>query len=426
MSIEFSEHELAVMERMTPRHKALMAEISPEARKSFAKNVKVDNIDLIQSWIGTDEEIERMLFWNPGGKFDDPAWQSLKPLDGATQALWEKAKAHFADLRKAAVKSQRIADLTLYSHFNPGLLYTGVAPAVRCDEKGAPSPTGSCFKGVEFRVIGSVDESVDLLTIMPAPGSGYETALGAWAAAGPTGIPIYGGDNYSVQQLAQLIDRRLAPLGCQIAVKNSSGQAVTLDARDLRRSGANSVSLGWGEFLTLHASKMADTPESAQTAADQIVSFFYERFGLERECINIGRNGGNFHIMRDENFDRFIAGKPGRKGLVMLTATLVCRRCRREMRAFRDLAKGFGEADFCLVNLNSPLFKFYDRVFGDMGGGNAEEFRKNAAGVTPFTIVYKPSKAGGLEYCEYYGTGKADACPEYEKQVEMIKKDLYS
>jgi len=57
-----------------------------------------------------------------------------------------------------------------------------------------------------------------------------------------------------------------------------------------------------------------------------------------------------------------------------------------------------------------------------MGGGNADDFRKNAAGVTPFTIIYSPNADGKLEYREYYGTEKAEACPELEHQIELIEK----
>src|SRR5512136_1547363 len=120
---EFTAHELALMEKMTPQHKALIPTLSPQERKSMAENVKLENIDLIQSWIGTDQEIENLLFWDRGGKFDDPEWQKLKPLDGATAALFDEAKEHFRRLKAKAVDSQRRSDLTLYSQFNDGLLF---------------------------------------------------------------------------------------------------------------------------------------------------------------------------------------------------------------------------------------------------------------------------------------------------------------
>jgi hypothetical protein len=149
--VEFTEHEIAVMEKMTEQHKALMEKLSDNEKKSFASNVTVENIEKIQQWIGTDEEIEEMLFWVKGGKFDDPEWQGLAP-DAATADLWEKAQAKHKSLRAAAVESQRRSDLALYSQFNPGLLFNGLAPAKR---------DGSSFSGIEFRLVGSVPESYD-------------------------------------------------------------------------------------------------------------------------------------------------------------------------------------------------------------------------------------------------------------------------
>ncbi|MCX7016029.1 MAG: hypothetical protein NTW86_26315 [Candidatus Sumerlaeota bacterium] len=425
MSIELTEHERTVMAKMTPQHQQLMTELTPNERKSFEKNVNVDNIEKIQSWIGTDEEIEAILFWVKGGKFDDPAWQGLTPVDVSTKMLWEKAKSHYQELRALAVRMQRRSDLTLFSQLNPGLLFNGVAPAIRCDQGGAPSDQGGFFKGIEFRLVGSIDQAIDSLSILPAEG-GYQVGFGSAKEGNFTGISVYGADNYSLTQLAQLIDRRYSKMGFDLAVKSESGQDVVLDARELRKSNGNSVSLGWGRFVTLFSSKKVASVDEALSTAGQMVTFFYDRFGLERESINIGKMFGNFYILRDENFDEYVNDKPVKeKGLVMLTATLVCRRCRREMEAFRDLARDFRDVKFALVNLNSPLFKFYERVFGDMGGGNADEFRKNAAGVTPFTIVYAPDANGVLKFAEYYGTGKSDASPEPSEQVRLIKKHLF-
>lgn len=400
---------------MTPEHQALMQEASPEHYKSFVKNVKTSNIRQIQDWIGSLEELDSVLFWFADGKFDDPAWQGLKAADDENAALWDKARGHFKSMRAQAAKNQKVCDLTLFSAFNSALLYTGVAPAVKKDD--------GTFEGVEFRLIGSVPGVTDSMTILPRAGE-FEVAFGAVENGAFSGVQIYGGDNYSLLQLAQLIERRLSKIGAQVEVKDSKGNTVELVPRELRKSQANSVTLGWGEFVTLHCKKTAPTAEEALQAADQIATFFYDRFGLERECINIGRKFGNFSILRDENFDQHLNEESEKNGLVMLTATLVCRRCRREMKAFHDLAEKFRGTQFALVNLNSPLAKFYDRVFGDMGGGNADEFRKNAAGVTPFTIIYTPNGTGKLEYREYYGTEKAEACPEYEHQVELVGKHV--
>ncbi len=113
----------------------------------MAENVKLENIALIQSWIGTDEEIEHLLFWDRGGKFDDPEWQRLKPLNQGTAALFEQAKEHFAQLKKRAVESQRRSDLTLWAEFNDGLLFTGLAGGVRCDSAGRKGTTRGVLQG---------------------------------------------------------------------------------------------------------------------------------------------------------------------------------------------------------------------------------------------------------------------------------------
>ena len=413
MSVEFTEHEIAVMEKMTEQHKSLMEKLSDNEKKSFASNVTVENIERIQQWIGTDEEIEEMLFWVKGGKFDDPEWQNLAP-DTATADLWEKAQAKYKDLRAAAVESQRRSDMALYSQFNPGLLFNGLAPAKR---------DGDSFTGVEFRLVGSVPESYDSISIMPADG-GFEVSFGPEGSG--SGVSICAADNYSLQQLGQLVDRRLKKLGFESAVADENGNIVELDTRGLRKSGQNGPDLGWGDMVSLRASKIEADADAALTAAEQAMVFLYDRFGLEREALNIGKACGNFAILRDENIARYLPtdSATNKKGLVLLTATLVCRRCRREMEAFLELARKYSDIQFVLVNLNSPLFKFYDRVFGDMGGGDPDEFRKNAAGVTPFTIVYAPDENGILQYKEYYGTGKSEASPEFEDQEALIERHI--
>ena len=65
---EFTPHEQALMEKMTPQHRALMEKLSPMERRSMEQNVTVDNLPRIQSWIGTDSDIEQMLFWDRGGE----------------------------------------------------------------------------------------------------------------------------------------------------------------------------------------------------------------------------------------------------------------------------------------------------------------------------------------------------------------------
>jgi hypothetical protein len=125
--------------------------------------------------------------------------------------------------------------------------------------------------------------------------------------------------------------------------------------------------------------------------------------------------------MREDNFERFLPSTPvEEKGLVLLTATLVCRRCRREIEEFKDLARNYPQIKCALVNLNSPQFKFYERVFGDMGGGDPDEFRKTAAGVTPFIIIYAPDENGVLQFAEYIATGKAENTPSIQDNRHVL------
>jgi hypothetical protein len=136
---------------------------------------------------------------------------------------------------------------------------------------------------------------------------------------------------------------------------------------------------------------------------------------METECSKIGRKYGNFFIMRDDNFSDLLPPYPVKtKGLVLFTATLGCRRCRREIEAFRNYAMLYPDVNFAIVNLNSPQTVFYERVFGDMGGGDPRNFRDNPSGSTPFTIIYVPDENGVLQFAEYYGTDKAEAPPSEE------------
>ncbi|MFH1490190.1 MAG: hypothetical protein ABII06_14900, partial [Pseudomonadota bacterium] len=366
--------------------------------------------ETIQSWIGTDEEIEKMLFWDKGGKYDDPEWRRLRPVDEAAKVLHEKAGAHLKQLRVEAVESQRRSDLTLFSQFNNGLLFTGLAGAVRCDDKGSPDEAGSRFKGLEWRCVGSVEENIHSITIFPIDADTFEVHLGPRKKGEAEGVWIYTGDSHSLLQLAQVSEKILPKHGFKTAVRNRGGEGLHLDAREIRKSAmGEGEKVGFGKELNLFASVRVKGMDQAVAAADNLWARIYERFGLEMEAHNIGKKYNNFFIMREENFDRFLPAAPvDHKGLVLLTATLVCRRCRREMDEFRDLAKNYPHLTAVLVNLSSPQFKFYERVFGDMGGGDADEFRKNAAGVTPFIIIYTADEKGILKYREYVSTGKAE------------------
>jgi hypothetical protein len=92
------------------------------------------------------------------------------------------------------------------------------------------------------------------------------------------------------------------------------------------------------------------------------------------------------------------------------------------MEEFRDLAKLYPQVKSAVVNLNSPQFKFYERVFGDMSGGNVDEFRKTAAGVTPFIIIYAPDENGVLQFAEYIATGKAENTPSIRNNMHILDR----
>ena len=418
---EFTPHELELMEKMTPQHQDLMPKLNAKERKSLAKYVALEDLERIQSWIGTDEEIKQMLLWDRGGKFDHSEWQSLEPVNEATASLYEKAKAHFEQLKVEAVESQRRSDLTLYSQFNTGLLFTGLAGALRCDKNGNPDGEGSSFKGVEWRCIGSVEENVNSITIFPLDSGDYEVHLGS---RNDQGIWVNTGDSHSLLQLAQLSEKVLPKNGFETIVKDSAGKSLELDPRALRRAVmGDGEKIYYGEELKLYASAQVEDADKALEVADTLAYRFYERFGLETECYKIGKKYGNFFILRDDNFERFLPATPvDGKGLVLLTATLVCRRCRREMEEFRDLAKLYPQVKSAVVNLNSPQFKFYERVFGDMSGGDVDEFRKTAAGVTPFIIIYAPDENGVLQFAEYVATGKAENTPSIRNNMHVLDR----
>ena len=59
-----------------------------------------------------------------------------------------------------------------------------------------------------------------------------------------------------------------------------------------------------------------------------------------------------------------------------------------------------------------------------MGGGNPDSFRKTAAGVTPFVIIYSVDAKGMLQYREYVSTGKADPPPSLLHTQPLLDKYL--
>ena len=421
---DFTPHELELMGKMTPQHKALMPKLTAKEKQSMAQHVNLDNIDLIQSWIGTDEEIERMLFWDKGGKFDDSEWKTLKPVDETTASLYEKAKIHFAALKAEAIENQRRSDLTLYSQFNTGLFFTGLAGAVRCDHHGREDDGGKFFKGIEWRCIGSVEENINSITIYPVHSGEFEVHFGHRINDEALGIWVYTGDSHSLLQLAQISEKILPKHGYDTAVKDQAGKTLILDPKAIREAAMGEAKkVPYGDELNLFASARLEDMDKALETADNLSRCFYERFGLETECYKIGKKYGNFFIMRDDNFDHFLPTSPAKgKGLVLITATLVCRRCRREIEEFRDLAKLYPHVTFALVNLNSPQFKFYERVFGDMAGGDPDNFRKTAVGVTPFIIIYTADENGVLKLAEYRSTEKAENTPSIRECIPLFDK----
>ena len=66
--------------------------------------------------------------------------------------------------------------------------------------------------------------------------------------------------------------------------------------------------------------------------------------------------------------------------------------------------------------------QFLERVFGDMGGGDVDNFRKTAAGVTPFIIVYAADENGVLRFAEYVSTGKAENTPSIRENMHILDK----
>lgn len=421
--MELTPHELALMQKMTPQHKALMSHLSPAERHSLAENVKLHNIDLIQSWIKTGEEIEEILFWDKGGKYDAPEWINLKPIDETTELLYERTKRHYELLMEEAVEVQMRSDLTLYSQFNTGLLFTGLVGAERCGAEAEADEQGEYFKGVELRCIGSVEDNINSITILPLESGEFEIHYGSRLNDKPQGISVCTGDSFSLIQLANLADKDLSKLGYETENRDIAGKTISIDPKAIRRAAHKGEPLGYEEELLLFASAREKSIERAIETADNLSRYFYNRFGLETECYKIGKTYGNFFIMRDDNFDRFLPKTPvNNEGLVLLTATLVCRRCRRELEGFRDFARLYPDVTFVLVNLASPQSKFYERVFADMGGGDAKRFRDHAVGSTPFVIIYAPDKDGILQFVEYYGTEKAEAPPSVEKSIELFNK----
>ena len=237
MGMGFTDHERTLMEKMTPQHRALMEKLTIREKQSLAQNVKTpEDIERIQSWIGSDEEIERVLFWDKGGKYDHPKWQALKPVDETTAELFGLAKKRYEQLKIESVEYQRRSDLTLLSQFIPSLLFTGIGGAVRCHTDGSPNPKGRFFKGIELRCVGSVGEQINSITIFPESVDEFEVHFGSRINDAAEGISVYTGDTHSLLQLAQFLSRTISKTDFQAEVQNQNGETLTLNPKVIRHA----------------------------------------------------------------------------------------------------------------------------------------------------------------------------------------------
>jgi hypothetical protein len=420
---DYTEHELALMELMSDQNKQLMPKLNSNERKSMETYVTTENLAEVEKMIGTDEEIEHLLFWDRGGKFDNAEWNLLRPFSPLDQQLMKFMQARLQELKKQAVEIQRRSDLTLYSQFNEGLLFTGISGAVRCNDDGADSSDGSLYRGVELRMIGSTRNHCNTITIIPAEEK-FKIHYGPRAAGKGIGNTVNSGDAFTLIQLAQMLEKDFEKAGVSAMLIDSTGIEVQLEAKTIRRAAKKGEALPYESTLTLVSENVSASMEAAFELACSMCRVFYERFGLETEVFNLGRQFGNFTVSRNEDFEQFMdtVARSGKKGLVFLTATLVCRRCRREVDGFAIMAERYPDVQFALVNMNAPHGKFHERVFGDLAGGDPDQFVQVAKGVTPFTIVYTADGQGELEYREYFATGKTMAPPTPEFACSVLDK----
>lgn len=419
--MEQMEHKQSLAPLLWSENRALLDELSEAESASLAKYVNAQNVEDVQAAIGSDQEIEQVLFWDRGGKFDDPAWRDLVPLDETNRGLWNQATAFFLAKRKEAVACQRRSDLTLLSQFNPGLLFTGLAGALRCREEGRPDPRGACFQGVEFRLTGSVGEQANSLSIVPREAGGWEVVLGAPAAPG---MLVNLGDGYSQLQVAQLLGRDLSKNGLPGSLRSLDGAPVECELKAVRKKVRQGLDSGLPPEARLHLSLEASGTGDALVKAENIAQTIYKRLGLEMEIASLARQYGNFFLVRNENFEDFLACDGECPGVVFLTATLECRRCRRELPLFKQMAARYPAVKFGLVNMNAPHANFHERVFGDMAGGDANRFVQTADGATPFTIVYTPDHSGGVVYRGHIATPKDQRPPSFRDVLALLDRHL--
>lgn len=413
--IEFSEHEENLMQIMSEQNKAYMNKLNPGERKSMKQYVTVDNLAEVEEMIGSDEAIEQLLFWDKGGKFNDDKWQKLTPAEQKDEELTEYVKTKYLELKKFAVEIQRRSDLTLFSQFNDGLLFTGTAPAIKV--------TDTSYSGIELRIIGSALDNYNSISIIPVNG-GYKVHFGASVLGTAQGMTVNSGDAFTLIQLAIMVNKDIPKADLLCSLKDFEGNPVELEAKVVRRAAKKGEALNFPSEMKIFSEKVVATKEEAFDLAVKMAKVMYERFGIESEVFNIGRQYGNFSLARQEDFEQFLDSvkNSDKDGLVFFTATLVCRRCRREVLEFAELAHKYPNVQFALVNLNAPHSKFHDRVYGDIAGGDADKFVSVAQGVTPFTVIYTPNDSSELEYREYFATGKTKPVPTIEYACSILDK----
>jgi hypothetical protein len=57
-----------------------------------------------------------------------------------------------------------------------------------------------------------------------------------------------------------------------------------------------------------------------------------------------------------------------------------------------------------------------------MAGGDPDNFRKTAVGVTPFIIIYTADENGILKFAEYRSTEKAENTPSVRECIPLFDK----
>lgn len=420
--MELSEHEKSLAPLLSPENRALLAEFSDAQRQGLAKHVHAGNVAVVQAAIGRDEEIERVLFWDKGGKFDDPDWQALKPLDELNAELMKKAAAFYKGKRLEAVKSQRKQDLALASVFNTGLLFSGLCGAIRCLPDGRPHAEGEYFQGVELRLIGSAGEHINSITIMPLGDRARQAVhFGPIMDQEGQGIRVNTHDPFSLIQLASLIHNDLPKAGYDPVLVSRKGRISVPVPSEVRKAVRKGVDLGLTGDLRLRVQATAGDIDQALEVAADLARVFYKRFGMETEIFNINHAQPNLFLLRNEQFDEVVDSMGGDdQGLVFMTYTLECRRCRRELASLSHLAASFPQVKFAMINMNAPHVKFLKKVFGDAAGGNHNDFAQSTSSTTPFSFVYKWRAAEGLTYQGFVATSSEQPPPS----LELLKRKI--